>query len=74
MRAGVDERDTNDLLQEVDDMRNEIVEKTTALMRQKVVLGIAGDDADEARLLVMEIQQAIHLMEEAQAEITARGH
>lgn len=77
MRATPDQRETSDLKQSIEEMEAWIVERTCRLVNTGCVIALVHPELerqDEAKTLVLEINAAVHELEEMRTEITQRGH
>lgn len=74
MRAAPSERETSDLEQEVDELQAYLVERVTRLVNTGCVIAFAGTNAEEAKVLILEINTTVQGLEEASGELAQRGH
>lgn len=77
MRATPDQRETSDLKQSVEEMEAWLVERTCRLVNTGCVIALVHpelDRQDEAKTLVLEINTAVHELEELRGELAERGH
>lgn len=76
MRATVDQRDTSDLVQSMEELHDDIVKHARALVHTGCVIALAHPvpaTQDEARLLVLELNKAVQEYEEISQELVERG-
>lgn len=76
MRATPDQRDTGDLLQSLEELRDAIVEHTRALVNTGCVIALAHSNEkvqDEAKMLILEMNKDVHEFEEINRELAERG-